>query len=74
MRKMGKRVLSLFLALLMMLGTCDQALAAGANTRYTESEPDAVVETIADDVAAPETAAAEEAEEHAEAPAEEPGE
>ena len=37
MNKLSKRVLSLLLALLMVLGTCDQALAAGLdNGRYTE--------------------------------------
>ena len=42
MNKLSKRVLSLLLALLMVLGTCDQALAAGLdNGRY---ENDNVIE------------------------------
>ena len=39
MNKLSKRVLSLLLALLMVLGTCDQALAAGLdNGRYASDE------------------------------------
>ncbi|HAJ65345.1 MAG TPA: hypothetical protein DCM61_02020, partial [Clostridiales bacterium] len=42
MNKLSKRLLSLLLALLMVLGTCDQALAAGLdNGRY---ENDNVIE------------------------------
>ena len=39
MNKLSKRVLSLLLALLMVMGTCDQALAAGLdNGRYASDE------------------------------------
>ena len=44
MNKLSKRVLSLLLALLMVLGTCDQALAAGLdNGRYASDEVTEVV-------------------------------